>query len=167
MMGAMVTLRRPRPRSVSAALALLMVGLTGWAAAGAVPGGVRDEPTLPTLPPTDERFPALFDDRGCRRVDVGEVDCSATSEDLDAALAGSEDRRQLEGFVGPHFTTDVGSDQVVVLAGTVTESTAGPWTGTSSTGACSPPDEPATCSRSAVASSSRPTPAWRCCAVRP
>lgn len=131
----------PRPhRSLALLLtaALLLLGGCGGAArsqrvdagAGATAGQGTSVP-LPTLPPVAERHPEAYDASGCAQVGPDEVDCSATAADVDRAAAHPADGwRTLAGYVGPHYATEVVAGTVVLLDGTTTTATDGPWRAT-------------------------------------
>src|SRR5688572_28663700 len=87
---------------VLVALALSACSVRDDHTAGAAEGD--DEATLPTLPSVEERLPGSYDENGCLILSGGEVDCNASAESLDEALAGG-DVRTLAGFTGPLFTT--------------------------------------------------------------
>ncbi|MCU0269450.1 MAG: hypothetical protein MUF83_12505 [Acidimicrobiales bacterium] len=120
--------------------ALCAVAACGGAGDGApveVAGGqsapapsVVEDPTLPTLPPVEERADDLFDEQGCTQTGPDAAACGNTGAEIDAAAAGdsTEDWRTLAGFVGPHWNEQPAAGAPVVLEQTVAISATGAWT---------------------------------------
>jgi hypothetical protein len=99
---------------------------TAAPAAGPVP--------LPTLPPVQQREPALFDGRGCARTGPNPADasCSSTASEIDQANAAPGPGQRLAGFVGGAWSTAAPTGTVAVLDGTVssTATADGHWSAT-------------------------------------
>jgi hypothetical protein len=100
-------------------------------AAGSADSGQPGRPTLPTLPSAQQRSPDAFDTNGCLVTGRATVDCNQRADQIDqtAGGGGSDDWRTLAGFVGQHYTTDLGRGSVVVLepAVTTTPTSNGHW----------------------------------------
>lgn len=89
--------------------------------------GAEEAVPLPTRPSDQELYPHLFDKDGCLKLGPARsdpIDCGNTAP-YDPRIDGrpvDADRevRNLLGFVGPMYTTDVSRNAVTVLADTVT-----------------------------------------------
>lgn len=125
-------LRLRRARRAATTIGVVLVGVAFLSGCGVRADHTADAgegdgaATLPTLPPAEERTPELYDADGCIVLEEGR-DCGVTADELDEALAGDESGRTLAGFSGPHYTTDLSADALVVLDDTVAVTPSGPW----------------------------------------
>ncbi|SNR41461.1 hypothetical protein SAMN06265360_105109 [Haloechinothrix alba] len=112
-------------------LAVIPASSPSWPAGTDGATGVGAEHVdLPELPSLHERSPELYDERDCLRVppdDGGEADCGAEPPPGETEAVARVTDRNLAGFRGPHYTTDVTSDDAVVLDSTVRTSGKGEW----------------------------------------
>ena len=118
-----------RATTVLSAGVLLALALPlSWALADG--GGATRRPTLPTLPPVAEQVEGLYDEQGCLRTALDEVDCSVRADEVDEALidGGPAEERHLAGFVGPQYLAHPRGAGPVVLEDTVrVRRTGGTW----------------------------------------
>ncbi len=140
----------PRGAGVALAAALALAGTsacgraaaptemgTGAPAAAASPAApaAPSGPTLPTLPPIRQGRPEAFDASGCLQGPPvsasGSPRCTTTADQLDAQRAGAsaDDWRDLAGFTGTHYATDLRAGAPVVLTDSVRSgpTAAGTW----------------------------------------
>lgn len=83
---------------------------------------VHDAVELPELPAPHERAGHLFDEDDCLRLPPSggdNAECGAQPLPGQASSHVEATDRNLAGFRGPHYTTDVSRDEVVVLGSTV------------------------------------------------
>ncbi|MDV6012407.1 FxLYD domain-containing protein [Haloechinothrix sp. LS1_15] len=114
---------------VPASTPVWLLGVNGHAGSGIG----RDTVELPELPPLHERAPELYDEQGCIRVppdEQGEADCGAEPLPGDAGPVDERAHRNLAGFRGPHYITELVRDDLTVLESTVRTTGSDEWTAT-------------------------------------
>jgi hypothetical protein len=120
---------RVRTPALVAGLAVAVsVPFGAWATATSAP--TDPEAALPELPSVAEQVDGLYDADGCLVTGDGSADCSVRASEVDEALSHGPvtESRQLQGFVGAHWTTDALGAGPVVLEPSLDVAEAGPYT---------------------------------------
>ncbi len=99
--------------------------------AATTPSSAPATVTLPTLPDDRERFPDMYDERGCIRLGPEPdalVDCGAPPSPGEPQPPEDPDAwKGLMGFIGPYYNLELRAQAVVVLEQSVTTTTQGSW----------------------------------------